>query len=647
MSDVFISGISHKINGHSLKKGLQLPCRSINIHHFSVQLIRGRNSPCAILTLPSKELADLFVICYGSSGPRSKPRLQLQIGSQNVYCRHSDKPTRDLLVVRSLVEQQNQAMKEHHKVLASAPRDTPASKKLTKSFPITGFELGTWATETLGGSTTVFNPRYLVRRAGTLHFRPQSVMIELEPVARPASGRSAEAQRYTLVMFYHQIYQVVTDSRNDVFLSLGTAPRIYINKKTDDPYLGEKLSRERISGIDEVHEGYSGFSFIYKVILKNGQAGDHSKVLRLGGTAGIPPVNPSFIITLPPKIDFIVAFEALMKRLQDPELGYRVAFQLHALMSNGIIPPESVLMILPRVRKLVQQVGRRVSAEILKAFVVDDFGAVGVQDDPTMASEQRLLQTLEERINMMKQYLTPRYFEDQEKKHESMAYVHKAMITPTGVFATGPFWEASNRVLREYSDFQDHFLRVSFCEEDGEQFMHEMRVTADRILQDKFLSRLDPTNEDGKIVIAGRKFQFLGFSNSSLKSQTCWYMAPFECNGRVINPKILIESLGDFSEIRTPGRYAARIGQAFSDTIGSAYVQAGSEIRIDDVERTDQFGKLRNFSDGIGKISMEMVQRIWKTSEQIELARPTVFQIRYAGAKGVVRTQIHPLVGVC
>jgi hypothetical protein len=38
--------------------------------------------------------------------------------------------------------------------------------------------------------------------------------------------------------------------------------------------------------------------------------------------------------------------------------------------------------------------------------------------------------------------------------------------------------EASNRVLREFSQYQDYFLRVTFCEEDGEQFMHEPRVNS-------------------------------------------------------------------------------------------------------------------------------------------------------------------------
>jgi hypothetical protein len=112
-------------------------------------------------------------------------------------------------------------------------------------------------------------------------------------------------------------------------------------------------------------------------------------------------------------------------------------------------------------------------------------------------------------------------------------------------------------------------------------------------------------------------------------------MAPFYFEGRLMTAARLINSLGDFSKIRTPGRFAARVGQAFSDTIGSALVDAAHEVVIDDIERYEG-DKKRNFSDGIGKVSLDMVKRIWKSSERIDAAKPTVFQIRYAGAKGMV-----------
>ncbi|KAF8542541.1 RNA dependent RNA polymerase-domain-containing protein [Trichophaea hybrida] len=428
-------------------------------------------------------------------------------------------------------------------------------------------------------------------------------------------------------MYYHSIYQICTNSQSDIFFTLISAPRIYFTKKISDPQTGERLSRDRVSGVEDAHEAFAGFSLIYKVTLTNQT--DHPKVVRLGKKAGIPPINPKTVVSEPASTHFVLAFTRLVGALQDHQLfPFRPAFQLNALVSNGIVPPETVIKLLPRVRMLILEVG-----EILAGGMLERFG-----QDLIHGSEGRpILEILEERIARMRTILTPQYFEDQKKNHTHMAFIHRMMITPTGVFSYGPNWEASNRVLRQYSDYHDYFLRVSFCEEDGEQFQNEPRVNARRILTDQFLNRLDPAPpRKGALVIAGRRFEFLGFSNSSLKSQTCWYMAPFEIEGRRMDAGTVVRSLGDFSQIRTPGRYAARVGQAFSDTIGSVLVDAENEVRISDIERNDSTGKLRNFSDGIGKVSGKMVERIWETSETIGKAMPTVFQIRYAGAKGMI-----------
>lgn len=177
-------------------------------------------------------------------------------------------------------------------------------------------------------------------------------------------------------------------------------------------------------------------------------------------------------------------------------------------------------------------------------------------------------------------------------------------------------------------------MRVTFSEEDGEPFRLERDVDSSVMIK-LFRERLNKY-DDGPIQIGGRAFRFLGFSSSSLKSLTCWFMADFVFNGQILTPERLIQLLGNFNHITTPGRYAARIGQAFSDTINSIHVSFAAEIDIPDIERRGVDGVMRTFSDGIGKVSMDMVERIWKQSSDLERDRPTVFQIRYGGAKGVI-----------
>ena len=64
--------------------------------------------------------------------------------------------------------------------------------------------------------------------------------------------------------------------------------------------------------------------------------------------------------------------------------------------------------------------------------------------------------------------------------------IHKATVTPTGVYLEGPDEESSNRVLRLYSTHANHFLRVSFTEEDGERINFDRNFSNDKIFQEAF-----------------------------------------------------------------------------------------------------------------------------------------------------------------
>jgi hypothetical protein len=113
-------------------------------------------------------------------------------------------------------------------------------------------------------------------------------------------------------------------------------------------------------------------------------------------------------------------------------------------------------------------------------------------------------------------------------------------------------------------------------------------------------------------------------------------MAPFTPVGSQIemNSKDVIENLGDFSHIHCSAKCAARIGQAFSDTIHAVPILDDVFVQENypDVERNG-----RCFSDGCGLISKDLLEVIWRRlPRQRRLRRPTILQIRYRGAKGIV-----------
>ena len=111
-------------------------------------------------------------------------------------------------------------------------------------------------------------------------------------------------------------------------------------------------------------------------------------------------------------------------------------------------------------------------------------------------------------------------------------------------------------------------------------------------------------------------------------------MAPFVHGKSLIHSKDVIEDLGDFSHIHCSAKCAARIGQAFSDTVHALHIPEDVFVTetYPDVERNG-----RCFSDGCGTISLELMERISRSlpPERRKL-RPTILQVRYRGAKGVV-----------
>ena len=178
-----------------------------------------------------------------------------------------------------------------------------------------------------------------------------------------------------------------------------------------------------------------------------------------------------------------------------------------------------------------------------------------------------------------------------------------------------------NRVLRKYPKHHDYSLRVVFGEEDGEPVRYSPGISNDFIYNERFRDVLRKG-----ISVAGRHFNFLGFSHSSLRSQACWFMAPFIDHGSLLYDRMLIKQLGDFSKIRCPAKCAARIGQAFSETPTAVAFPDGTVKSMIDVERNG-----RVFSDGVGTISRIAIRRIWNAVPSYGDSKPTCLQIRFRG----------------
>ncbi|KAF0715586.1 hypothetical protein As57867_003299, partial [Aphanomyces stellatus] len=201
--------------------------------------------------------------------------------------------------------------------------------------------------------------------------------------------------------------------------------------------------------------------------------------------------------------------------------------------------------------------------------------------------------------------------------------VRRVLVTPLRVVPEAPEPDQTNRVLRDYHAHLDRFVRVTFVDESFASIFSVQRS------KDVF-ERLSTMIRDG-LWIAGEKFEFLAYSGSQLRSQSCWFFKTPTADevGHVPSIAEIRAAQGDFNGIDVAGKRAARLGQAFSSTIPAVEVPREKTRTIADVERNGFC-----FSDGVGYISEELATQV---SMKMDLKwTASAFQIRYAGAKGMV-----------
>lgn len=205
------------------------------------------------------------------------------------------------------------------------------------------------------------------------------------------------------------------------------------------------------------------------------------------------------------------------------------------------------------------------------------------------------------------------------------AMVRKATVTPTGIIFKTPSVELTNRILRQYSDLTDRFLRVQFTDE----------LTFGRIWSDQgseksneLYNRVSRVLLNG-IVVGDRHYKILAWSNSQFREHGAFFF----CDTDHVSCSDIREWMGDLKHIRSVGKYAARMGQCFTTTRQVSGISVPKITTIDDISHQKD-GAIRNFTDGVGKMSPFIAAMI--THEQNLLDTPSCIQFRMGGCKGVL-----------
>ncbi|KAK9686482.1 hypothetical protein K7432_015147 [Basidiobolus ranarum] len=208
---------------------------------------------------------------------------------------------------------------------------------------------------------------------------------------------------------------------------------------------------------------------------------------------------------------------------------------------------------------------------------------------------------------------------DLEETSTQNMWIRRAQITPSKIYLLPPTLESSNRVLRQFCQYQQYFIRVTFSDEHFEKVGPNRHLY--RAVFDDFKEILTTGFHLGK-----RHYRFLAFSSTQLREHGCWFFAD---TPEGVDVESIRSWMGDFSEIHNVAKHTACIGQAFSSTWAAKTLSKEKVIEIPDITRNGHI-----YSNGIGKISMSLATDI--ATHYHQKITPGAFQIRFGGHKGVL-----------
>lgn len=623
--EVFINCIPRHCTERDLKRFMRSPLAEFGIADFVCE--KFGNKACAKLVFLDAEKGKRFIARYGKSNGQRRPLVQLNMNGHYINCAVSRYQPEEY-ILRSLKSRATQSV--------ASSQIVPATRHgANSSFEFSQLRCGVWS---FINGELVLVPHFVDSRRGRVLFGHRQLALLYED----RDSLDSESA-YRISIKYIDVDTATTGGYKcpTVTFTLEIPPAFYSTPSVDlaaalatlnmmginGLRLPPLKNKRRITSINKAHSDVVSTCLVYQIQLADyRQLADVYRFLKHNRHLAPAAINHS-TPTVYPSVSLASSFKRLDTTLSDASpyntLPFDVKFQLLRLARNGALSPDQVVAILPTITLLTANHDGPTIVESLRRLY-QSLRPIGPHSEAVDYSVKTIANNL---LDYAQDYENSRSQNPYElvNRHAHIVLVHKLTVTVAGVYLEGPEPEVSNRVLREHQDHSNHFIRVTFADEDGEAVRYDGQCDQKEVYA-RFRNFMDSTYS-----IAGRAFSFLGFSHSSLRSQTCWFMAPFEFRGQLLNASQLIRSLGHFGFIRTPAKCAARIGQAFTDTTGTVEVEAAMRARIPDVERNG-----RCFSDGCGTVSLGLLQKVWRVYGSRRTLKPVILQIRFAGAKGVV-----------
>ncbi|KAK5125105.1 hypothetical protein LTR85_000779 [Meristemomyces frigidus] len=624
--EIFVEGLPQYATDKQLEDVFRAPLSACGANEF--RCAKMSDGELAIVTVLDRSACQRFLQLHGvpqNAAYSVRAAKPIIMGGKYLRCSESKSLLRDNNV-RALAINATQKAKE---AASSTGAHGPRRSVVTTSFSSSRIQCGIWE---YAGTQLAFQQQYSLAVTGTMVFGTREAIIVLSPTG---------GDQTRIHINYYTCDNIILGTFDDptVSFTLQMAPRLYSPIGDDlialmrTANLNGRTQRAppktRLLEIDAAHGRVAGFCPVYRVTLADHRTLSTVRTL-LKKYRSMPPVLPLHTPALVPLPNGTIAhsFARLSYELTDTHMfgnqPFSIRFQLTRLATNAFLPPVKVMQLLPRVRALLSRYGLDATLAALRQFsrIVP---LAGPDTEAARCSATALGQLLEECASRYDRHAPENPYEI-VKRHDHINLIHRVVITPTSMYLEGPEAEPTNRVLRRWGDHTEHFIRVLFQDEDGTSVRYNASALQDKVYYERFKSILDTS-----ILIAGQGFSFLGFSHSSLRTQSCWFMAPLFVDGGLAYADNILKKLGDFSNIRVPARCAARIGQNFTDTNATLDLKSDEVFALAMVQRNG-----RDFSDGVGTISLELLKDVWKVYGKRRLLKPTALQIRFLGAKGMV-----------
>ena len=627
--DIFVRNVPKQATRKQIERFFQAPLAEYGIDVYHCEKIRDKT--LATITVLDTLACQHFLGFYGvpANAPlHVRAKKPLFWSCKIIICSRSRTDPRNFDIQALAYEASQRAAQGS--AGAPQPRAQPQSNRTLRRFAIKSLQCGTWD---YAGNRLAFTSHYHNAKPGMVTFGVKEAIILLGHIGNDQS-------RIDLSYFDCDNIIIGTYEEPAVSFSLTVAPRFYEIAGTEvlsaallnltlaaQPANKKIVKKTRLTGIDANHAKLAGLCFVYRVTLSNYNELSTVRTLLLGN-----PKMPAVVNLQTPRMAPIESLDLSFTRL-DRELTdtkrfggepFALRYQLYRLAKNGMMSPLKVIELLPKVKAVSEAHGLSTALDALRRFS-RQVPFAGPEIDVSVFSKRALEDLLEQCAVGYDPYASNNAYE-LAKRYAHINLVHKVIITPCATYLEGPEPEPTNRVLRRYKDHSDSFLRVIFQDEGGGSVRYDPRSSNQVIYHERFKGVLD-----GTILIAGQGFAFLGFSHSSLRSQSCWFMAPLIRDKTLAFAPQILKELGNFEDIQCAPKCAARIGQNFTDTNATVDLTSANVSELMNVERNG-----RDFSDGCGTISMALLRKVWEKYGTRRLLKPNLLQIRFQGYKGMV-----------